>query len=192
MNISYKAACYLCNSHGPHKLRRDCSCVGERDGVVHYTCLVGHARAISEAWNGTNFSQYITPWKECPVCKHSYWTRFAVIMVVHYAQFVQAQLQKGDNWKHRVHVLQNVSPNGPGSNMSTMQQIEINLTAMTLQSLIKFEWSREAPRSAHCITMVRNCEYALALMSLVPEGSTGIQDDVYICLHSIELFSVGK
>ena len=40
MNVSNKAVCFLCNSHGPDKLRRDCFCVGERDGVVHYPCLV--------------------------------------------------------------------------------------------------------------------------------------------------------
>ena len=69
---------------------------------------------------------------------------------------------------------------GLASDLTFMQWLEIQGTATTLRSLIEFEWNCGDPRSVCYITMVRNFEYALAVMCLVPEGSTGIQNAVYI------------
>ena len=98
MNIGHDAVCYLCNSHGPEELKRNCACVGENDGAVHYLCLIWHARAMSDAWAGTDYSQYVEPWKVCGVCDGEYRGQFAITMAVNCCQYVRVKHREGLNW----------------------------------------------------------------------------------------------
>ena len=172
MNFSRKAVCYLCNSHGPKELKRNCACVGEYDGAVHYLCLVRHVRAISDAWEGTDCSQYIMPWKVCGKCNGEYCRKFAVTMVVHFCQFVLAKYQEGLNWlqiESKYHLMS--VQLALGRNMNANQQYEVGVMARLIWSLIKYEWGRGAPSAARYVGMIRNCARAVVVMGLAEAGT---------------------
>ena len=180
MNIGSDAVCYLCNSHGPDDLKRNCACVGESDGAVHYLCLVGHARAISDAWEGTDYRQYITPWKVCGVCNGEYRGQFAITMAVHCCQFVRAKHREGLGFlqiESKYHLM--CVQLALGHDMNNNQKYEVGVTAGLIRSLIEFEWSRGAPRLARYVGMMRNCERAKVVMGLVDAG-TVLQNDEYV------------
>lgn len=180
MNIGSNAVCYLCNSGVPDELKRNCACVGEYDGAVHYLCLVRHARAISDAWEGTDYSQYITPWKVCGVCNGEYRGQFAITMAVHCCQFVRSKYREGLGFLqieakyHLMCVLLALR-----QDMKVNQRYEVGVTAGLIRSLIEFEWGRGAPIKARYVGMIHNCERVVVVMGLVDAG-TDLQDDAYV------------
>ena len=180
MNIGSDAVCYLCNRRGPDELKRNCACVGEYDGVVHYPCLVRHMRAISDVWEGTDYTQYITPWKVCGVCNGEYRGKFAITMAVHCCQFVRSQHRQGLNWlqiesKYNLMCLQLAL----GRDMKENQRYEVGVTARLIISLIEYEWDRGAPRMTRYVGMIHNCQRAVVVMGLVDAG-TDLQNDAYV------------
>ena len=130
MNISCEAVCYLCNSHGPEELKCNCVCVGKCDGAVHYLCHVQHVRVIRDAWEGTDYSQYITPWKVCGKCNCEYRRKFLVTMVVHCCQFIHVKYWVGLNWlqiESKYHLIS--VQLALGRDMNASQRYEVGVTA---------------------------------------------------------------
>ena len=129
MNIGSDAVCYLCNSHGPEELKRNCACVG-KDGAVHYLCLIRHARGICDAWAGTDYSQYVEPWKVCGVCDGKYRGQFAITMAVNCCQYVRAKHREGLNWlqiESKYHLM--CVQLALGHDMKASQRYEVGVTA---------------------------------------------------------------